>query len=237
MLIFFVEKEVEFAEFFVHLMENIASNVRVKCFTSLEELEFRKDEQLPNLIFVNANEYGILKLAIPIVLMSDNLALLSEFSSIRHVFAKLSKPFDSNSLSEILEKYYFFEKHFRIQSTPKLPEFPQLRLIAKKGTNFHVLLTQNISFIYTESKVVFAIDKFGDRFILEQSLSDLEAVLNPVNFFRVNRKFIVHIHAIKSFKSSFKGKIALELEHLSKAEVSISQENAQQFRKWIEGNA
>ena len=36
------------------------------------------------------------------------------------------------------------------------------------------------------------------------------------------------------FKPSFKGKIALELLHLAKAEVSISQENAAQFKKWIE---
>lgn len=149
----------------------------------------------------------------------------------------LRKPIEKTEIIRVLDKYETLRKHFLL--TVKSPDFRTLstkdRLVVKKGTNYYVMKTDEVAFIYTESRVVFLIDKTGERYIIEKNLSELELELPDRKFFRVNRKFIVSIDAIKSFKPSFKGKIALELMHLSKAEVSISQENAAQFRKWIEG--
>jgi DNA-binding LytR/AlgR family response regulator len=153
----------------------------------------------------------------------------------------LRKPIEKNEIIRVLDKYETLRKHFLLTviNPSKSPDYKSLsakdRLVVKKGTNYYVIKTDDIAFIYTESRVVFLIDKTGERYILEKNLSELELDLPGRQFFRVNRKFIVSIDAIKSFKPSFKGKIALELMHLSKAEVSISQENAAQFRKWIEG--
>lgn len=153
----------------------------------------------------------------------------------------LRKPIEKTEIIRVLDKYQALRKHFLLNTVNahKNPDYKTLstkdRLIVKKGTNYYVMKTDEIAFIYTESRVVFLIDKTGERYIIEKNLSELELELPGRQFFRVNRKFIVSIDAIRSFKPSFKGKIALELMHLSKAEVSISQENAAQFRKWIEG--
>jgi DNA-binding LytR/AlgR family response regulator len=149
----------------------------------------------------------------------------------------LRKPIGKGEIIRVLDKYETLRKHF-LRTVITNVDYKTLsvkdRLIVKKGTNYYVLKTDEVAFIYTESRVVFLIDKTGERYIIEKNLSELELELPIRQFFRVNRKFIVSIDAIKSFKPSFKGKIALELMHLSKAEVSISQENAAQFRKWIE---
>ena len=153
----------------------------------------------------------------------------------------LRKPIEKTEIIRVLDKYETLRKHFLLNviNAHKNPDYKVLatkdRLIVKKGTNYYVLKTDEVAFIYTESRVVFLIDKTGERYIIEKNLSELELELPGRQFFRVNRKFIVSIDAIRSFKPSFKGKIALELMHLSKAEVSISQENAAQFKKWIEG--
>ncbi|MDZ7933577.1 MAG: LytTR family DNA-binding domain-containing protein [Emticicia sp.] len=152
----------------------------------------------------------------------------------------LRKPISQEEVIRVLEKYealkLHFLKRFSAENDSRITKsaFQKDRLIAKKGTNYYVVATKDIAFIYTESRIVFLIDRMGERYTVERSLSELEIELPSRDFFRVNRKFIVHINAILSFKPSFKGKIALELLHLAKAEVSISQENAAQFKKWIE---
>lgn len=153
----------------------------------------------------------------------------------------LRKPIEKSELIRVLDKYETLRKHFVMQALNADPTTAykgiatKERLIVKKGTNYYVMPTTEIAFIYTEARVVFLIDKTGERYTIEKNLGELEVELPGRQFFRANRKFIVSIGAIKSFKPSFKGKIALELMHLSKAEVSISQENAAQFRRWIEG--
>ncbi len=152
----------------------------------------------------------------------------------------LRKPIVKEEVNRVLDKYETLKMHFLKQYTQKNAlnglknVFQKDRLIAKKGTNNYVIFTNQIAFIYTEARIVFLIDRTGERYTVERSLSELEIELSSRDFFRVNRKFIININAILSFKPSFKGKIALELLHLAKAEVSISQENAAQFRKWIE---
>lgn len=177
-----------------------------------------------------------INIAFPIVFMSAYDKYWSQAMPLNAI-DYLRKPIEKTEIIRVLDKYETLRKHFLL--TVKNPDFRTLstkdRLVVKKGTNYYVMKTDEVAFIYTESRVVFLIDKTGERYIIEKNLSELELELPDRQFFRVNRKFIVSIDAIKSFKPSFKGKIALELMHLSKAEVSISQENAAQFRKWIEG--
>lgn len=181
-----------------------------------------------------------INLSFPVVFMSSYDKYWSQamhFNAIDY----LRKPIEKTEIIRVLDKYEALRNHF-IKNNPE--QQPQIkidesqlsknRLIAKKGTNYYVIKTTDIAFIYTESRIVFLIDKTGERYTIEKNLGELEVELSSQQFFRANRKFIVNIDAIKSFKPSFKGKIAIELMHLSKAEVSISQENANQFRKWIE---
>ncbi|MCU0326184.1 MAG: LytTR family transcriptional regulator DNA-binding domain-containing protein [Spirosomaceae bacterium] len=145
----------------------------------------------------------------------------------------LRKPIQKDEILRVLNKLENLKNQILSIQYPRQNQSKN-RIIGKKGTNFYILSIHDVAFIYTESRVVFLIDKSGERYIIEKNLSELEFELPSRFFFRVNRKFIVHINAIKSFRPSFKGKIAIELLHLSKAEVSISQENAAQFKAWIE---
>lgn len=110
------------------------------------------------------------------------------------------------------------------------------RLIVKKGIENIPMLLHNISLFYTESKIVFAIDQFGKKYMVENNLSELEHELDETIFFRANRQYIINIDHIKSFKTHERVKLKVDMnpaelnEHSS---IIISQENAQAFRKWI----
>jgi DNA-binding LytR/AlgR family response regulator len=214
-----------------------SEEVKTKLSTSiLPDLALCEVELLDGLIFELFQEFIP---SFPVIFMSAYDKYWSQ-SMTFNAIDYLRKTIGGEEVNRVLDKYETLKLHFLNRFTTENDSrsikiaFQKERLIAKRGTNYYVVFTSEIAFIYTESRIVFLIDRKGERYTVEYSLSELEIELPSRDFFRVNRKFIVHINAILSFKPSFKGKIALELMHLSKAEVSISQENASQFKKWIE---
>lgn len=54
----------------------------------------------------------------------------------------------------------------------------------------------------------------------------------PAQFFRLNRNYLAHISAVKSFTSVGRGRLAVQLSPRPAEEVQVSQENAAGFRIW-----
>ncbi|PLK46093.1 LytTR family DNA-binding domain-containing protein [Emticicia sp. TH156] len=78
-------------------------------------------------------------------------------------------------------------------------------------------------------------EKDTQRLITDyNSLDEVEELLNPNDFFRANRQFIVNKMAIESYRTHFTGKIELKLQVPTKEEIVISKEKAHQFRGWFE---
>jgi len=151
----------------------------------------------------------------------------------------LLKPIQEEKLRRALEKIKTLEKHFIWSNLSKLinnesSAEKKTRIIAKKGTEFIALDTNEIAYFYTTHKVVFARDFSGKQFIVDQNLGELEATLDKKTFFRINRKFIAHHKAIERFKSD-NGKILIVLKPEIKEDVYVSKETAPEFRNWMKG--
>jgi DNA-binding LytR/AlgR family response regulator len=69
--------------------------------------------------------------------------------------------------------------------------------------------------------------------MVDKNLKELEEELDKKSFFRANRKYIINIHFIKSYKSYDKIKIQVDMTIPVNEEIIISQETAIDFRKWI----
>ena len=148
----------------------------------------------------------------------------------------LLKPVDESDLAKALSKYRSFEKHFNSDHA-FLNGFRQrtrARLIVKKGIENIALRTDDIVLMYTEEKLVFAIDKEGKKYIVDKKLSELEIELDHNIFFRANRQYIVNIGFIKSYKTYERVKLQVDLltPNLNH-HIVVSQEMAPFFKKWI----
>ncbi len=108
------------------------------------------------------------------------------------------------------------------------------RILVQKGIETLALKLEDVVLFYTQNRVVFVVDKEDRRYIYDKSLAELEEELDPQEFFRVNRQYILHIDAIKSFKPYDRGKIQirLNLENTSHR-IIVSQHTAPVFKKWI----
>jgi DNA-binding LytR/AlgR family response regulator len=58
--------------------------------------------------------------------------------------------------------------------------------------------------------------------------------LDPAQFYRVNRKYLVNQQAIRRIKTFTKSKLQLEIQPAPAEEIIISQENAAAFKAWME---
>ncbi len=64
--------------------------------------------------------------------------------------------------------------------------------------------------------------------------ADLEKELAPAQFFRINRKYLVSINAVKKIQSIGKGKLWVELSPAVDEEIAISNENVAGFKAWVD---
>lgn len=155
-----------------------------------------------------------------------------EFNSIDY----LLKPITHEKLQRALEKVRTLERHFLKGNMLKLLDHLQApearsRIVARKGTEFVSLDTEEVAYFFTEHKVVFVRDFMGKQLIVDKTLSDWEDRL-PAQFFRLNRKYLASAKAIDRFKSD-NGKILVHLKPEVKEEIHVSKETAPAFRKWM----
>lgn len=151
----------------------------------------------------------------------------------------LLKPIDGISLKKALAKYRMLEKHFADHNSLSnllqyIGNHKKKRLVVRKGMENISLRLDDVVLFYTENKIVYTIDKYGKKFLVDRNLGELETTLDEQIFFRANRQYIVNINFIKGFKSYEKVKLQVdltipELNHC----IIVSQETAPQFREWM----
>jgi len=240
-----IEDERLIAEEFKHILQNASVGTELLgTFGSVREsIEYLSANEMPDLIFsdvqlpdgLSFDIFSRLKIKSPVVFITgyDNFMLNAfEHNGIDY----LLKPIDENDLEKALLKYKNLEKHFSSYH-PFVDSFKQRtrsRLIARKGTESIALKTEDIVLIYTEDKLVFAIDKEGKKYILEKRLAELEPELDNHFFFRANRQYIINVAFIKSYKTYERVKFRVDLAMTGLPhQIVISQEMAPVFRKWI----
>lgn len=167
----------------------------------------------------------------------DYLLQSFEYNSIHY----LLKPVTQEKISQVIDKLKRLESHFvnsgilnYLSNKDHYPIYKN-RLVVKKGMDFAPLGVDQIAYFFTEHKICFVRDYQSDTYTLDESLSELESILDPTLFFRANRQYIIHISAIKKYTSLENSRIRLELDPPPKEEVIIGKENGSLFRKWVRG--
>lgn len=108
------------------------------------------------------------------------------------------------------------------------------RLIVRKGAENIALKVEDIAFIYRDNSIIIAVDKEEKKYLCDKNLTALEEELDEAVFFRVNRKYLVNIQYIKSFKTFEKVKLEVHLTlPNNNLTIIVSQETAPLFKKWI----
>jgi two-component system LytT family response regulator len=152
----------------------------------------------------------------------------------------LLKPVRQEKLEIALNKYDKLKQHFssNFQQLQQWHRHPsemvfKKRFLVKRGLDYISIKAEEIAYFFAAHKVVCIVDNRNQKYIIDQSLGEIEKQVDPANFYRVNRKYLVQQNAIKKIKSFPKSKLQLELEPAISEDVIISQENVMSFKEWM----
>jgi len=159
-----------------------------------------------------------------------------EYNSIDY----LLKPVKQEKLEAAIKKYESLKQYFASnfknllnwQQQPNGSGYKK-RFLVKRGVDYISIKTEEIAYFYATHKLVCLVNNNNQKYILDQSLTDIEKQLDPSLFYRVNRKFLLQMNSIKRIKSSSKSKLLLEVSPPVDEEISISPENAAAFKDWM----
>lgn len=95
--------------------------------------------------------------------------------------------------------------------------------------------TNDIAFFNYDS-LVFIHTKSNEKYVVDgDTMDEIEGMLDPNKFYRVNRQFIVNIDAISRVWGLENSKLMLKLkEPYQSVEIDISRQKAPIFKKWLE---
>lgn len=169
----------------------------------------KKLEEIPKVIFVTAYDEHAIK--------------AFEVNALDY----LLKPVDPERLSETVEKLLKAdEEEYSSSKTLEIRKERVLngedKVFIKDGEKCFFVALNDIR--YFESKGNYVKVYFGkSKPMILRSLNSLEDRLNPEQFFRANRKFIVNLNYISHIENWFNGGLQITLEEEEKIEISRRQ--------------
>lgn len=216
------------------------------CLTSIEQANsWLKANQQPDVIFMDIElsdglSFQILEqssIQSPIIFTTaydEYWQEAFEHNSIDY----LLKPIKQEKLESALSKYHRLKEHFagnlqNLLNWQKGNSTYRKKFLVKRGTDYISIKVEDIAYFYAAHKVVCLVNKQSHKFILDESLAELEEQLDPSMFYRINRKYLINLNAIQRIRSYPKSKLQLDLVPPVEEDVLIAQENVASFKEWM----
>ena len=109
------------------------------------------------------------------------------------------------------------------------------RFVATLGDKILQIPVEDIAYFFADGDTVFVMTEQGKKYIINFTLEQLTQVLNPMLFFRITRKYIAKISAIKEINKYFNSRLLLTLQPPTSDEVLVSRAKVSEFLKWVDG--
>ena len=156
----------------------------------------------------------------------------------------LLKPIDEEELQAALTKFRKLSSHAASPQVGALEQAMQLinggksyksRFVIKVGEHLHTIPVEEVACFYSYEKATFLQTTIGKRYAIDYTLEQVEGLVDPDCFFRVNRGYLVSFKALKDIIAWSNSRLKLELHHPTPAgDVVVSREKVQDFKAWLD---
>ena len=246
-----IEDEKPAARLLQRKLEKLNIAIEVLLHSVEEAVDWFSKNEHPDLIFLDIQlsdglsfeifEKVEIKSAVIFTTAYDEYALRAfKLNSIDY----LLKPIDEDDLEIAVAKFNMrapkqetvqldFEQIKKMLTNPFEKNYKK-RFTVKIGQHLKVIAIDEIECFFSENKGTY-IHTFDNRsYLIETTLELLEQELDPKNFYRVSRKFIVPLRAIKEIVIYSNSRLKVILPSYKEEEVIVSREKVSDFKDWID---
>ena len=250
MNIIIIEDEKPAARLLQRKVEKLGLQVSQMLHSVEESIHWFENNSHPDLIFLDIQlsdglsfeifENIEIKSAIIFTTAYDEYALRAfKLNSIDY----LLKPIDEDDLEAAVKKFkernistsnlsLDFEMIKKMLVNPIDREFKK-RFTIKMGQQLKMILIEEVECFYSENKGTY-LHTFDNRnYLLDQTLEQLESELNPEDFFRISRKFIIPLKGIKEIQMHSNSRLKVILPTYNDDEVIVAREKVSDFKNWL----
>lgn len=232
------------------LLEELDPGVEiVEVLDSVEEsVKWFNNHQQPDLIFsdiqlsdgVSFEIFDQVKITMPVIFTTafDEYMLRAfRVNSIDYLLKPIKKEDLENSLNKYRQMKSVFGGGVDLADLLRNVKLGQkeykTRFLVKMGDKMMSVETDDIAYYQTRHGVVHLCTHMGKTYLMDQTLDDLMAQLDPEKFYRANRQFIIQFKSIKAVNRYHKGKLLVDLQQETNEAVVVSAEKASDFRSWL----
>lgn len=109
------------------------------------------------------------------------------------------------------------------------------RLLIKAGNKLQYKPAHSVCYFYADGKTTYLVGKSdGKKAIIDHTLEELDSMLDPQQFFRISRKFIVNFDCVHEIKGLISAKLEVRLNQPCEHELSVSRERAHELKAWLD---
>ncbi len=252
MRVLIAEDEWLAAERLGHILQEVCPEAEVVgvCESIEETIQFLQQHQRPDLLIFDIHlsdghsfkVFETLNIQVPVIFATayDQYAI----EAFRHFSIDyILKPVTAEAMQQAIAKFR------SLRSFSILPDYAGLlqqltdikenrykaRFLAKVGQKLFFVETPDIAYFQAENKIVYLVDKEGNRYVIDYTLEKLETLLDPEQFFRLNRKYLIRYTAIQQIRPYSNSRLRLQVKGApANEEIVISRERVADFKQWAE---
>ena len=250
MNIIIIEDEKPAARLLQRKVEKLGFHVNQMLHSVEESLLWFQNNPQPDLIFLDIQlsdglsfkifENTTIESAVIFTTAYDEYALRAfKLNSIDY----LLKPIDEDELEIAISKFknqfqkslvsnLDFEAIKRMLVNPIDRNYKK-RFTIKMGQQLKMITIDEVECFYSENKGTYLHTFENRNYLLDQTLEQLETELNPTDFFRVSRKFIIPLKGIKEIQMHSNSRLKVILPTYKEDEIIVSREKVSDFKNWL----
>lgn len=250
MKIIIIEDEKPAARLLQRKIEKLGFTVNQMLHSVEEAIVWFKTNQHPDLIFLDIQlsdglsfeifEQVDIQSAVIFTTAYDEYALRAfKLNSIDY----LLKPIDDDDIETAINKFKInqpkqqmqhldFEQIKQMLINPSENKY-KTRYTVKIGQHLKIITTDDIECFYSENKGTYIHTTDNRDYLIDAILEVVESDLNPKEYFRVSRKFLIPLKSIKEIQIYSNSRLKVILQTFNADEIIVSREKVQLFKNWL----
>jgi len=108
------------------------------------------------------------------------------------------------------------------------------RFVIKVGEHLKTVKIGEVDLFYSQDRTTYLKSGNNQKYLLDYTLDQIEDMVDPNLFFRINRKYVVNAECIKDIITYSNSRLKIELKNFETNDMIVARERVSEFKVWLD---